>query len=387
MFVFETIDEGNLVSTQERGGTLSFDDTLQAIAVGIEARIPLILWGPPGQGKSSTIRQLAQQTNRHLETVIGSIREPSDFVGIPYVVDGKTTLIPPDWAVRLSESVSGLLFFDEISTAPPSTQAAMLRVVLERVAGDLYLGDNVSVVGAANPPQQASGGWDLSLPMANRFCHIDWELPADVVRDGLSVGWDSPVFAPEAPADTSDEVGKARLVVGSFLGARPDLVTKLPTSTRSGTHAFPTPRTWDMAAVALAYCNLLDSNPNVQRLLVNGLVGVGAGAELLSYIENVDLPDPDSLLQNPFTLEIPSRADRTYAIGASVINAISRQVDEKRWQNAGIIISSIANGGYADIAVVLARKWMQLRPNDTVKPDSESLRALSPILRTAGLVK
>lgn len=366
---------------------MTFHDTLQAVAIGIEARVPLILWGAPGQGKSSAIRDIALQSNRHLETVIGSIREPSDFVGIPYVVEGRTTLIPPDWAVRLSESNSGLLFFDEISTAPPSTQAAMLRVVLERVAGDLFLGENVSIVGAANPPQQASSGWDLSLPMANRFCHLDWELPADVVRDGFSVGWSSSVLSAEIPLDISKEIASTKLIVGSFLGARPDLVTKVPSSARDSGRAFPTPRTWEMAAVILAYCIVLEANSNVRRLLVNGLVGVGAGAELLNYIDNVDLPDPDSILEDPTRLVVPSRADKTYAIGASVLNALSRNNNEIRWQAAGIVISIIANAGYADISVVFAKKWLQTKPTPQSKPNSESLKALSPILRAAGLVK
>ena len=59
--------------------------------------------------------------------------------------------------------------FDEISTAPPAVQAALLRVVLERTVGDLRLPDAVSLVAAANTPEQAAGGWELSPPLANRF--------------------------------------------------------------------------------------------------------------------------------------------------------------------------------------------------------------------------
>jgi len=43
-------------------------------------------------------------------------------------------------------------------------QAALLRVVLERAVGDLTLPDEVAVVAAANPPEQAADGWDLSQP-------------------------------------------------------------------------------------------------------------------------------------------------------------------------------------------------------------------------------
>ena len=68
----------------------------------------------------------------------------------------------PGLGWRLAEAGRGLLFLDELSTAPPAVQAALLRVVLERVVGDLTLPDEVAVVAAANPPDQAADGWDLS---------------------------------------------------------------------------------------------------------------------------------------------------------------------------------------------------------------------------------
>jgi MoxR-like ATPase len=94
--------------------------------------------------------------------------------------------MPPDWSKRLAQVKDGILFTDEVNTAPPSVQAALLRVCLDKVAGDCHLGDDTSVIAAANPPEQAADGWDLAPPLANRFCHINWELPAEVVRDGLS---------------------------------------------------------------------------------------------------------------------------------------------------------------------------------------------------------
>jgi hypothetical protein len=368
---------------------LAHEETLQALAIAIEARIPVILWGPPGQGKSSVIRDLAEHSGRHLETVISSIREPSDFVGIPFVVDGKTTLIPPDWATRLSLVDAGLLFFDEISTAPPSTQSAMLRVVLERVAGDLYLGDNISIVGAANPPHQAADGWDLAPPMANRFCHLDWLLPADVVRLGFSTGWpksDISSLALDSGSVTSS-LEQARLVVGSFLGARPDLVTQVPISSRDSGRAFPTPRTWDMAAQVIAHCDAFEANVGTKRLLVNGLVGVGAASELLSYMENLDLPDPEDILKSPGIYDVPNRADKVYAVGASIINAVNRDNSGNRWQDAGVAFGRIAESGHSDIAVLLAKRGLEIKPTPSSKPNPESLRALAPVLRAAGLVK
>lgn len=73
-------------------------------------------------------------------------------------------------AKRLHEAGAGYLFLDELSTAPPAVQAAMLGVALERRVGDLVLPRAVQVVAAANPPERAADGWDLSPPWRIASC-------------------------------------------------------------------------------------------------------------------------------------------------------------------------------------------------------------------------
>src|SRR6516165_11693296 len=171
---------------------MSENPAAEALGVAVAAGVPVLLWGAPGTGKTSAIRAMAGVMGLPCETVIASIREPSDFAGLPIVVGDEVRFAPPAWARRLAEAGQGLLFLDELSTAPPAVQAALLRVVLERAVGDLTLPDDVAVVAAANPPEQAAGGWDLSPPLANRLCHLDWPVDQDRFVEALTSGWPSP---------------------------------------------------------------------------------------------------------------------------------------------------------------------------------------------------
>ncbi|WP_150254632.1 VWA-like domain-containing protein [Nocardiopsis deserti] len=122
-----------------------------ALALAVRADLPVLLWGAPGTGKTSAVAALGRALELPVEVVVGSVREPSDFSGLPVVRDDGTWFAPPRWAERLAARGLGLLFLDELTTAPPAVQAAMLRVVLERAVGDLDLPEGVRVVAAANP--------------------------------------------------------------------------------------------------------------------------------------------------------------------------------------------------------------------------------------------
>ncbi|MGH9286374.1 MAG: AAA family ATPase, partial [Acidimicrobiales bacterium] len=221
--------------------------TVEALGVAVAAKVAVLLWGAPGTGKTSAIRAMADAAGLPCETVIAAIREPSDFAGLPVVMGGEVHMAPPRWAQRLATSGRGLLFLDEISTAPPAVQAALLRVVLERVVGDLDLPEGIVVVAAANPPEQAADGWDLSAPLANRFCHLDWTVEAADLAKGLSGGWEAPTVPRLAPGW---EVGLSRVqgVIAAFVGVRPSLACAPPTEAASAGRGWPSPRTWEMAA-------------------------------------------------------------------------------------------------------------------------------------------
>lgn len=368
--------------------TSRYKQVIEALGIAIAADVPSILWGPPGQGKSSAIDAYALVQGLHAEVVIASFRDPSDFAGLPVITGEGVRLESPVWAKRLIKADAagqgGLLFFDELSTAVPATQAALLRVITDRVVGDTDLPDGVRIVAAANPPEQAADGWDLAAPTANRFVHLDWKLPAEVVADGLSgVGW--PEVPPVNLATVDQQFVQAGAVIGAFLRARPVLVTVLPDSAAAQGRAYPTPRSWEMVKKLLAVCWSTGASAPVIATLLAGAIGEAAAHEFITFMRDLNLPNPDDVLADPENYIVPEKAHEAYAVGVSCLLAVENTNTAERWQAYGVLLSRFAQAGRADMGVVLGAKWVALRPHGAVPPPALSASILKT-LRLAGKV-
>ncbi|MFG6195098.1 AAA family ATPase [Nonomuraea sp. JJY05] len=356
--------------------------TREALAVAVTANLPVILWGAPGTGKTSAVTALGAAVGLPVEVVVGSIREPSDFSGLPVLRDGSTWFAPPRWAERLAAEGAGLLFLDELTTAPPAVQSAMLRVVLERTVGDLVLPDEVRIVAAANPPDQAADGWDLSAPLANRLIHLNWTVSADDIAEGFAGGFPVPEFDVKDTAGPT-EVAGARALVGAFLRVRPELVLAVPDSPDRAGRGWPSPRSWEMAARAVAAFDHMGSGEPVLAELVVGAVGEAAGFELLSWRRNLDLPDPETLLNDP-QARLPERLDRLHALLGAVVAYVHSDGTAGTWERAWAVVARVARTA-PDVAATAARSLARSRPEGATLP--KTMLELAPVLRSAGLMR
>jgi hypothetical protein len=357
--------------------------TIEALGVAVAARVPVLLWGAPGTGKTSAIRAMARELDLPCETVIASIREPSDFAGLPVVTDGKVAFAPPRWARRLADAQAGILFLDEISTAPPAVQAALLRVVLERVVGDLELPGGIVVIAAANPPELAADGWDLSAPLANRFCHLDWPVESQDFAQGLTGGWGAPVV-PRLPDGWEAQLALGRGLVSAFVSARPGLTVAMPQDGTAQGRGWPSPRSWEMTSVLWTAATVAGASEQARAALVMGSVGQGAGIELLNWASKMDLPDPEEVLADPEAFDMPERGDRAYAALSAIAAAVADNPTQERWLAGWKVLARAADTG-ADVAALAARVLAQCRPDGAAPP--AELKLFTPVLREAGLLQ
>ncbi len=356
--------------------------TVTVIEACGRAGVASLVLGDPGIGKSSLVRGIAAAAGIPCETVLGSIREPSDIAGLPVISGvGDVVLSAPAWARRLAVAQRGLLLLDELTTSSPALQAAMLAVALDRTVGDLVLPSGVWVVAGANPPDRAADGWELSPPLANRFCHIPFTPSVDEWLDGMTVGWATP---PASQAITPDRlrVETVKALVTGFVRAKPEHLHVFPTTAEATGQPWPSRRTWAMLAAVLGH--IRDDDAAARQAAVFGLVGEGVGVEFLTWCQHADLPDPAAVIADPSIVDWRDRPDRVWAVLSAVVGwaASARTVDA--WRQAWGPLLAAAEAGAPDVAAAAARPLAQCRPPKARIPASVRVK-FSPILTAAGL--
>jgi hypothetical protein len=350
-----------------------YEALLEALGVCVAARVPFLLWGDPGEGKTAVVESAAEQ-GWHVETVIVSHHEPSDFAGLPVVGrDGSVTLAPPAWAQRLAAHPGpSLAFFDEWTTAAPAVQAAALRPLTHYEVGALRLPSTVAFGAAANPTDVATAGWELAAPTANRFCHLEWSLPLEVYAECLVAGsWPGLTLHP-LPASVAAEVARARALVAGYLQARQRHLSAIPTDAASRGRAFPTPRTWDYAARLMGTAGAVGARPDAVTLLVAGSIGAATAHEFLVWVRAQQLPDPEDLLADPSAAPfVGMRPDRVFVVLQAVLSAVVSDPTAQRWTAGLQVCAAAAAEVGVDPAVPAVRAL--LRPG--VRPPGSSLPA------------
>ena len=107
------------------------------ISFGGEAHAPIMIWGPPGVGKSCIIAAATARAGIGLVDVRLAQMEPTDLRGIPFR-DGSNV----QWAIptllpdRERHGWRGVLFLDEITSAVPTVTAAAYQLILDRRLGE-----------------------------------------------------------------------------------------------------------------------------------------------------------------------------------------------------------------------------------------------------------
>lgn len=252
---------------------------------------PIMLWGPPGVGKSSIIHQATDSLGIEMRDVRVSLLDPVDLRGVPHISDGKTEWAIPSFLPTEPDS-NGILFLDELPLAPPAMQGALYQLVNDRCIGEYKLPDGWLVVAAGNRAKDRAVSNRMSSALNDRFIHYDFDVNLDdwtewAMKNGI----------------------KSEVI--SFIRFRTNLLHDFDPTMRCS----PTPRSWQFVSDALGIVSKA-----AEYDTMCGIIGEGPAAEFLGYLKICrNLPNPDTIILNPLTAMVPEDSATLFAITGSLV--------------------------------------------------------------------
>ena len=281
-----------------------------AVLAATKAKRSVFIHGSPGIGKSDIVRDLAGNLSVHDkdgnvvdECIVYDVRllllDPTDLRGLPYIDDvtktvkwSQPSILPPtanfnkdpgwdnskvEQVIRTANKAPCILFLDELTSAPPSVQAAAYQLVLDRKIGDYSLPENCRVIAAGNLQSDNGVTYKMPTPLANRFMHIEMRPdPDEWLEWAMNSGIHAEVFG--------------------FISGNKGKLHQFSPGTDQG-RAFATPRSWEFVSDLLHASRADGIAEKILSGLVIGTVGQGIGTEFMAYRSQAkDLPKASDII-------------------------------------------------------------------------------------------
>ncbi len=311
----------------------------ELLAQMIPARLPVLITGAPGVGKTDIVTEVASKCGADIIISHPVVDDPTDAKGMPWIVNGKADHVPFGEANRaLQADKLTVWMLDDLGQASPAVQASYMQWILARRVNSHILPDCVTFVAATNRRTDKAGVSGILEPVKSRFAAIV-ELKTDL--DDWC-GWAiAKGLMPELIA---------------FLRFRPDLLCDFKPS--ADLTNSPVPRTWSH----LAKLHALDLSADVQMSAFSGAVGEGPAAEYMAFVRLYQMmPSLDGILNDPHKAPIGKEPAVLYAMATGL--AARANVDN--FDRIAVYVERLVKAEYGEFAALLMR--------DTVRRDEKKL--------------
>lgn len=222
---------------------------------------PVFVWGAPGIGKSSLVRDFAASLGLECVTLVGTQLAAEDLIGVPELRDGRSRFAPPE---SIARDEPYCLFLDELNASTPEVQKAFYSLILDRRIGSYALPPGSIVIGAGNRSTDNALARPMASALVNRLVHVHLRASVDdwlAWAGGAGIhGW-----------------------IVDYLTERPNQLWSEPPKVEE---VFSTPRSWHMLSDALRSYgeNIPDQT---LRLLAAGTLTPAHASAFCGYVKIV----------------------------------------------------------------------------------------------------
>ena len=275
-------------------------ELVEFLSVTIPAKLPVLIVGPPGVGKTEIGKQVAQACGADFYVSHPVVKQPIDFSGLPGFVNGEAEFRPfGDLRLWMNAPRSTVVLLDDLGQALPAVQAAAMQLLLAGEINGQKISPNVVFLGATNKKEPGMGVTGILEPVKSRFYIA--ELKPNVED------WCVWALANGVPIE-----------LVAFIRYRPDLLFDSKPGTAEIVNR-PSPRTvYNMGRLYSQYL-LKGLVPSVEAL--SSAAGQGIAAEFVGFIRIwQSLPNLDEILRSPSTAPVPpdSEVSALYAVATGL---------------------------------------------------------------------
>ncbi len=201
---------------------------LKYFLLHVATECPVLVWGPPGIGKTAIVEAFAKEVDFECVSLCGSQMAPEDIGGAPKIIEdeGVTRFFPPSMIRR---DKPYCLFIDEINACSQDVQKAFYSLIHEQRVGEYRLPAGSVVIGAGNRSQDSAIVKQISSALVNRMVHVHMTVST---REWLEWAGHEAVHP----------------WVIEYIQNRPDHLWVKPPKTEE---PFSTPRSWHMVSKCL----------------------------------------------------------------------------------------------------------------------------------------
>lgn len=272
-----------------------------------ESKDSLIIEGVHGIGKSEQVTSWAKKNNYHIETLILSVLEEGDLIGMPMEENGVTTWAPPAFLKRMKdaeeEGKKCVLFLDELNRASISIRQAALELVLNKRINDHHLPKDSIVVSAINPTDGYQTD-EMDPALLDRFMYMEMKPDASEWLEWA-------------------QKNSVHKIVRMFIAKNPKYIH----TTSDNEKITPTPRSWTKLSDNIKVFEKKKFTEDILYTIVKGKVGSTVGTEFVNFYNEhsnmIGIEDIKEAAEKAKNLENAIEAVRDVIDGQESITLIS----------------------------------------------------------------